>query len=370
MAERINSIMKALLAAAVLAVCCAAPPARAQIGTILEPLPSPEQVTFSEVELAQITAYMTKRVDAIIDGETKDRERARGEILTPLRRAGVSVAFRRAVSSAVIDRLSTAADSSAEDVVINVLFVLAEVADDATRQVVQQHTDDESQSVRYAAVGAMRRTFRVVETFAPAIDPTRVGEMVGHLEDRLKAEQDPQVSLAITRALLQAGQIRRDGFDGASGRALTAVSSGVGAPLRQADDAARPIAMLGCAFVGEDLTSRLQTPGSTRPEFARSAAGYGGEMLAWLIFKAGKGEVPAERKAEVDLARLAERCVAFASIKLGGSPGEPGLASLLEQGKDQEFFDQGRRFVLSLSGSPWSLPASDMKRIQDALDGK
>lgn len=366
MAERINSIMKALLAAALLAVCCAAPLARAQI----DPLPSPEQTSYSQADTDQIVAYMNKRVDAIVSGDTQQRENARKEILTPLRRAGVSVAFRRVVSAAVLDPLSKAADARDEDVVINVLFVLAEIADDPARQVVQQHTDDDSQVVRYAAVRAMSRTFRVVDTFAPAIDPTRVGEMVAHLAARLGEEKDPQVADAIVRALLQAAQIRRDGYDGPATRALIAVASGVGAGLRHADDASRPSAMIACARVGQDLTARLQTPGQIKPEVARAAAAYGGEMLASLIYRAGKGELPPDRKLETDLARLAERAVQLAGLKLGAASTEPGLAALLEKGQDQEVFDRGRRFVLSLSGPPYSLPADDMKRLQDALDGK
>lgn len=364
MAERINSTMKALLAAVILAVCCAAPVARAQ----LDPLPSPEKTSYPDAELAQINAYMAKRVDSIVEGEAKVREKAKAEILIPLRRAGVSVAFRRAVSNAVLAKLTAAADSADEDVVINALFVLAEIADDASRQVVQQHTDDDAQTIRYAAVVAMRRTFSVVDTFAPAIDPSRVGEMVSHLERRLGDEQDRDVSDAIVRALLRAGGVRRDGFGAAASRALVAVSSGVGAKLRHAEDADRPVVSLSCIRVGQDLTARLQTPAAVNPEVARAAAAYGGEMLATLVYRAGKDELPDDRALELDLARLAERAVQLAGIKLGGSAAEPGLANLLEAGDDQQFFDRGRRFVLSLGGSPYALPAPTMKRIQDALD--
>ena len=367
MADRINSIASFVLAIVTLTVCLLAPQAKAQI---FDPLPASDQTVFSAEEQQQITAFVQKRVALIGNGDTKAREAARSELLMPLRRAGVSVAFRRSVRAAGLDGLASLAGSPDEHIAINALFVLAEIGDDASRLVVQQHTTDESQAVRYAAVGAMKRIFRVVETFSPAIDPGRVSEMVAHLNGLLETETDPTVADAITRALLQASQIERDGFETPATQALVGVASRVGARLRTAEAADRPVALISCVRVAEALAARLQAAGGVKPEIARTAAGFGGEMLAYLAFHANDGSLPEERRWELDLARLSERCVVFARIKLGGKSNEPGLAAMLERGEDTEFYEAARRLVLSLNGTPTNLPTAAMQRIKDALEGK
>ncbi len=365
LAERINSIVSLFLATVTLTICLLAPQARAQS---FDPLPPSDQTSYSAEEQQQIAAFVLKRVALIGGDDTEARETARSELLAPLRRAGVSVAFRRAVRSAGIDELSSLTDSSDEHIAINALFVLAEIADDASRLVVQRHTADESQAVRYAAIGALKRTFSVVNTFSPAIDPGRVSEMVAHLNTLLTDETDATVADAITLALLQASQILRDGFETPAMQAIIGVASRVGPRLRAAEDSDRPLALISCVRVAEALTGTLQSPGAVKPEIARAAAGFGGEMLGHLAFLANDGSLPEDRRWELDLARLSERCVVFARSKLGGNLSEPGLATMLERGENSKFFQETQQEVLSLSGDPTNLPTEVMQRIKDTLE--
>ncbi len=356
--------MSLLLAAVAITACLLAPPTRAQI---LEPLPPSDQTTYSAEEQQQISAFVLKRIALIGNDDSKAREDARSQLLVPLRRAGVSVAFRRTMRSAGLDGLASLADSSDEHVAINALFVLAEIADDASRLVVQRHTADESQAMRYAAIGAMKRTFRVVDTFSPAIDPGRVSEMVAHLNNLLEDETDATVADAITRAMLQASKIRRNGFETPATQALIGVTSKIGPRLRLAEAGDRPLALLSCVRVAEALAVKLQAPGRINPEVARAAAAFGGEMLAHLAYLANDGSLPDDRQWELNLARLSERIVVFSRAKLGGTVSEPGLAAMLERGEDKEFFQATQREVLALAVDPTNLPADAMQRIKDAL---
>lgn len=359
--------MRSFLAAVVIAFGFCAPVAMGQI----DPLPPSDRTSYTQAQEEQIAAYMLGRVAVIGGDDAVARERARAEILSPLRRAGVSVAFRRVVEAATLGPLTTLADNADEGVVTNALFVLAEIGTDATRQAVQQHTDDESQAVRFAAVAAMKQAFRVVNNFSPAIDQGRVLEMVSHLARRLAEEQDAQVGDGISRALLQASRIRREGFETPATRALVEVGAGVGARLRHADPTAYELEMTPCLLVGEEFVARLGAAGNPPSELSRAGAAFGGEMLAHLAFAAKQeGRLGESRHSEVKLAQVTERCVQYAQMKLGGTPGEPGLAALLEAGKDQEFAGAAGQFVLLLSGKPCELPAADMQRIRDALDGK
>lgn len=366
MAERINSTMRSFLAAAVIAFGVCAPVASGQI----DPLPASDKTSYTQPEEGQVAAYMLGRVSVIGGDDAVARERARAEILAPLRRAGVSVAFRRVVEAATLVPLTNLADSPDEGIVTNALFVLAEIGTDAARQVVQQHTDDESRAVRFAAVAAMKQGFRVVNNFSPAIDQGRVLEMVSHLGLRLAEENDAQVGDGISRALLQASRIRREGFETPASQAMVEVGAGVGARLRHAEASAYELEMTPCLLVGEEFVVRLGAAGNPPSELSRAGAAFGGEMLAYLAFAAKDGRLSESRPSEVKLAKVAERCVQFAQMKLGGTASEPGLAALLEAGKDQEFANAAGQFVLRLSGEPCRLSAADMQRIRDALDGK
>ena len=365
MAERINSMTRVFLAALAIAVCLVAPVARAQI----DPLPDPTKTSYSADEIGQINAYMSKRVALIGGDDEVARERARAEIQQELSRAGVSVAFRRHAREATIAPLTALADETRDRVAINALYVLAYYGDDASRSVIQQHTDDELLTVRYAAVAAMKQIFRRLNSFQPAIDAGRVGEMVTHLQGRLAKEQHGNTMYQVTGALLEAAQIQRDGFQSVSARALVAVSSGVGKRLREADQTQRLFAMMACHRVGEDMAVVLRTPDRLPEEVSRAGAAFGGEVLARLAFEASKGQIPENRTAEVRLAQVAETCILLASRKLGGTPTAQNLAEILEAGRDQEFYSAVSRYVKGLSGGSTKLPAEAMQRIDDALAG-
>lgn len=364
MAERINSIKSSLLAAVAIAVCLLAPLARAQI----DPLPPVDKTSYTPEEQQQIATFVLKRVTAIGEGDASVRERARSELLAPLRRAGVSVAFRRSFRTAGLEPLTALADGQDPKVVINALFVLAEIGDDLTRLVVQSHTADESQDVRYAAVCAMKRTFQVVDSFAPAIDPGRVTEMVTHLTRRLEDETDAQVADAITMALLKAAGIRRDGFAAPARAAFIGVSSKVGSRLRRADSSDRPVTLLSSVRVAKELAGKLEAPGEVQPEVARAAAGFAGEVLAHLANLAHRGKLPNPLGWESDLTSLGERIIVFASLKLGKPTAAPGLPTMLEAGDYKAFNAATQQLVLSLGGKPFSLPDDAMQRIRDALE--
>ncbi|MBK7405448.1 MAG: HEAT repeat domain-containing protein [Phycisphaerales bacterium] len=371
MHDRITSRLRKFVAPLALVACLLAPHALAQS----DPMPAPEKLVLTPEEKAQIEAFVHKRVDAMQTGEAADREKARKEIIEPLHRPAVSVAFRQVVRAAAIDKLTELAGDKDARVAINALILLGEIADDATRQVVQEHTGDSNDDVRYAAVYALMRTFRSVNAYAPALDPARVSQAVDHLSGRLAAESNADVADAIVRALLEAAAINRDGYAGPAGEALTKVSSGVVSRLRRIpadDDGARVRLLASCVRVGDALSTRLAAPGATPPEIVRGAAAFAGESLAYLAYHAKKGDLPPPdaRAWQLDLTNLAERALVLAHAKLGGSLSPLTLAPLLETGKDSEFFDRTRSAVLGLSGAPCNLSPEAMQRIRDALDGK
>ena len=361
--RRITRLFPVLLT---LAACVLSTPAFGQ----LESLPPTDKTVYSDTDKQQIANFVTPRLGLIGNGETSAREKARRELLVPLRRPGVSVAFRRAFREASIESLTTLAASTDDAVAINALLVLGEIADDSSRQVVQQYTGDDRVAVRYASIAAMTATFRSIDVASPAIDPTRVSDMVRHLADRLSAEPDASVADAIARALLVAAGTRRDGFAVSAARATAALGAGVGARLRAADDNDRQVALMTAVRVAESYSNTMAAAGQVTPEAARAGAGFAGEVLGHLGARANKENAPAIEGWEADLVTFCERIMVFSASKLGGSVAAPGLPALISSGDGRAFYDRVRTLVIGLSGRPWNLPADDMKRITDALDGK
>ena len=360
--RRITRLFPVLLT---LAACVFSTPALGQI----ESLPPTDKTVYSDADKQQINAYVTPRLGSIGNGDTAARERARRELLVPLRRPGVSVAFRRAFRESSISSLTTLAGSRDDAVAINALLVLGEVADDPSRQVVQQYSADDRVAVRYAAIAAMTATFRSIDVASPAIDPGRVGEMVRHLGERLRDEPDASVADAIARALLVASNTRRDGFAGSAARATAVLGSGVGARLRAADENDRQVALMTAVRVAESYSNAMAAAGQVTPEAARAGAGFAGQVLGHMASRATKGNMPATQGWEADLVTFCERIMVFSASKLGGSVAAPGLPALVESGDSRAFYDRVSKLVLGLSGKPWNLPADDMKRISDALQG-
>jgi hypothetical protein len=367
LAERINSKAWALVVVAALALCLPALSARAQG----DPLPDPCKIAgFTPDEQQQIATFTENRLRLLGGEDQIARERARKELLSPLTRPCVSVAFRQLDRAAMIDDLTTLAGAGDDGIAITALVVLGELADDSARQVLQQYTADPRPAVRYAAIAALSRTLRAVNTYAPALDPGRATEIVAHLATRLTEEEDPQIVDLLTRALITGAAISRDGFAETASRALAALADGVGPRLRAASPEARPVVLLSALRTLEAMNSRLVGAGNVPAEIARNIAAFAGETLADIAHAANVGELAESRAVEVDIVNISERLLVFAHQKLGRSIQPPGLAAMLQAGQDKEFYAQVRQLVLSLEQAPVSLPPETTQRIRDALEGR
>lgn len=359
-------ITRLIPAVVTLAACLLGTPAAAQ----LDNLPPTSNTTYSQDEKQQISDFTSARLDLIGAGSTEEREKARRELLSPLRRPGVSVAFRRAFREVSIGQLTTLAASADDTVAINALVVLGAIADDPSRQVLENYTADERVAVRYAATRAMTDTFQSIDLSSPAIDPGRVSEMVRHLTARLQAESDPSVADVVIRSLLTAAAIEREGFEAPASRAMSALAAGTGARLRAADESSRPLALMSTVRVAEAFSQRLAAAGSVPPSVAKAGAGFSGEVLAHMAARAQAGILPPAEGWEADLLTLSERIMVFSALKLGGRVETPNLTAFLTSSDARGFYDKTRQLVLTLSGKPWELPSADMDRISETLAEK
>ncbi len=367
MAERTNSRLRVLISAVAAAMCLSALPLRAQPGQLeVDPC---KVAGFTEAEQQQIRTFVEQRL-TLLDKDAADREPARRELLEPLARSCVSVAFRQLYRGAMLGDLQRLAASAEEEVAITALIILGELADEPARQELQKYTADERIAVRFAAIAGMKRTFRAINNAAPALDANRVGEMVRHLGDRLSTEEDPATIDLTVRTLIAAAGVSRDGYGEVAAEAMTSAAHGIGDRLRAASVEARPSVLLSTLRVGEALGGQLAAAGSAPQPVARAGAAFAGEVLAHLAFLGNSGKLPQSRQLETDLTNISERILVFAHQRLGKPLTPPNLVSLIQAGSDVEFFSRVQILVLSLEGDPCNLSAEAMERIRAALAGK
>ena len=338
----------------------------------IDPLPDPCKVSaLTSDETHQIEAFVSNRL-MLLGGEDADsRERARRELLAPLRRPCVSVTFRLGYRQASQKTLASLTESTDDEVVINALMVLGELADGTSVQTIEGFTNDPRLAVRYAAVGAMTRSFAAVSARAPALTNGQASAMVLHLATALAKEPQSQVIDAIVRSLLEAASINRDGFKSTRDDALAAVSAHVGERLRAGDDTDRPVLMLTGLRAIEYFSRLLSASGSVSPATARDGSALAGEILAYLAARANAGQIaPDNRQLETDLVNLSQRVLLLANTKLGGSTMPADLKDLFASGDDKAFFARVRTVTLGLDGPPTNLDSAAMDRIRKALEGK
>lgn len=338
----------------------------------VDPLPDPCNVAaLSPDQTQQIDLYVSKRIDDLGSDDAMSRERARRELLTPLRRPCISVTFRLGYAKAAQPGLEQLASTSDDEVAINALMVLGELATSSSISSIQSQTSDSRLAVRYAAIVAMTRSFAAARSRAPALTDSQTNAAVSHLADRLAEESNTQVVDAIVRSLLAAAAIDRDGFSSTQQAALAALSSHIGERLRQADDANRPVLMLSSMRVVEYFARILSSAGSVSTATAQDGSAIAGEILAHVAARANAGQIPEDnRQMQTDLVNLSERVLLLANTKLGGSPMQSNLKTLFGAHDDKAFFSRVRTIVLGLDSSPTNLDAAAMDRIRKALEGK
>lgn len=354
--------------AGTLAVACLVVPAGAQpIGGLRDDLIT-KITALSSSETEEVRQFAEPRLAALASDDAAARERARAELVSSLRRPGVSVAFRQAYRGVMLDRLAPLASDARDETAINALLVLGELADDAAARVVMERTGDDRQTVRYAAIAALATSLRAARDQAPALTPATAGRIVDHLGERLRGERDAWTADAVARALIAAGSIGRSEFAPAAQHAWVALAEGVGDRLYSAEAGPeRRIVLLTAMRAGEAMRDAITTPAGIGDRATRAAAGLGGETIGFVSRLLAKGDLTGgERRFESDLVNVGENVVFFSRQKLlPTAPQQTRLADMLNAGQDSEFRIAARRLVAELTQPPVSMPQDRATRWFD-----
>ncbi|GIK19295.1 MAG: hypothetical protein DYG93_05795 [Leptolyngbya sp. PLA2] len=354
-----------LVRAGTLAVVLLAAHASAQpIGGLRDDLIT-KITALSSAETDEIRQFTEPRLVALAGEDAAARERARAELVASLRRPGVSVAFRQAYRGVMLDRLTPLASDARDEVAINALLILGELADDAAARVVMERTGDDRQTVRYAAIAALTTSFRAARDQAPALTPATAGRIVDHLGERLRTERDAWTADAVARSLIAAGSIGRAEFAPSAQNAWVALAEGVGDRLYAAQPGPeRRIALLTAMRAGEAMRDAITTPAGIGDRATRAAASLGGETIGFVARLLERGELASgERRFETDLVNVGENLVFFSRQKLlPNPPQQTRLADTLGAGQDSDYRNTARRLVAELTQPPVSMPQNRATR--------
>ncbi len=351
--------------AGTLAVALVGVPASAQpLGGLRDDLTT-KITALSSAETDEVRQFAEPRLDALAGTDAAARERSRAELVSSLRRPGVSVAFRQAYRGVMLDRLRPLASDARDEVAINALLVLGELADDAAARVVLERTSDDRQTVRYAAIAALTTSFRAARDQAPALTPATAGRIVDHLGERLATERDAWTADAVARSLIAAGSIGRSEFAPAAENAWVALAEGVGDRLFEAQAGPeRRIVLLTAMRAGEAMRDAVTAPSGIGERATRAAAGLGGETIGFVARLLTKGELPAgDRRFETDLVNVGENLVFFSLQQLPPrTPQQTRLAEMLNAGQDSDYGNAARLLVAKLAQPPVSMPQNRATR--------
>ena len=342
------------LAVALLTAPCAAQP----IGGLRDDLIT-KITALSSAETDEVRQFVEPRLLALAGNDAVARERARAELVSSLRRPGVSVAFRQAYRGAMLDRLTPLASDARDEVAINALLVLGELADDAAARVLLERTGDDRQTVRYAAIAALTTSFRAARDQAPALTPATAGRIVDHLGERLRNEPDAWTADAVARALIAAGSIGRSEFASVSQNAWVALGEGVGDRLYSAEPSPElRIVLLTAMRAGEAMRDAITAPTGIDDRATRAAAGLGGEAIGFVSRLLERGELASgDRRVEADLVNIGENLVFFSRQRLLSTPPpQTRLADMLNAGQDGEYRNAASLLVAQLAQPPVSMP--------------
>jgi hypothetical protein len=278
----------------------------------------------SEDQRGQVRAFVAASKDALLGTDADKLRRARVQLLDPLEKSGVSVAFRLELAGAALPIAEQMVRSEDVSAVINGLKIAGDLATDPAGRLCITKLDDQRVAVRFAAAAALNRLLEAAWREAPAISSVQAQSMVAALGKRLAVEPDPMVPDALVRGMISGFQGEGTDFADARGVALKTLCDSLGQRVRESGKDGLPTEMLrttirGAAAVRDLLTST--TARSLVPTQVADAAGFGGDLLTFAKREIKRGAYPSVAPGDDDAAR-ASKVEARAFVVQAASLGE------------------------------------------------
>lgn len=364
------SLTSRLLAAATLSLALLRP--GLAIGQAELPASVVQSPTLSGPQAQEATQYVANALRLFQSQDWSEARRGRDLLIRPLENPNASVAFRLEYGRGIIGPVAALAAADKPDLTrLNAIRVLGSIGTAQAISEVLPYLDDKNPSIRFMATSAAATTFRALAVGNPALpagDAVRVAERLARLIER---EQDVMVLDGAVIALVEAARVEQNGYAELRDAAFTRLATTMGARLRAASldtqDEALIAAFLRAGVAARDGLSIARTPLSA--PVARELAGYGGDLIAYVVRRAQAGQLPPAdagslRAAHEQLVAVGEATVFFSIITLQtGSTREPtSLATTLSAGtpdSETQFVQQATNLLRTvLPAAPLNLDAS------------
>lgn len=348
-----------------------APSARAQ-----NELPASvvQSTSLSTGQKEEVTRYATAALTLFKSSVWSETRRGRDQLLRPLEdpqtTASVSVSFRLEYSRELVPALSNLAAKGNPDLSrLNAIRILGSIATAQSASAIEPFLSDESAAVRFMACQAAGNTFRVLAASSPALPSGEAVRLANRLATLAASEGDPTVLDGAVLGLIEATKVDITNYTEVRETAFTKLAQTMSARLQalaiDSQDAAILATILRAGVAARDgLIGRTQLSGSV----VRELAGFGGDLLAYVMRRTKGGHLPEPgagtlRSALEQLASTGEANVFYALLSLDpGSRIEPtAISATLQDGRaatDAEFVTQAAAFIREkVVAQPVGLPA-------------
>ncbi len=361
--------------AAVASGTLAAIPLSAQPGEL--PTGVVESITSSADGVRGIRAYIASAMELLESADPVRVRRGRQALIKPLQNARASVSFRLAFSEEAAPRLRALAQGPSEVRAINALIVAGALGTTQGTRILDGSIGDPRAAVRYSAIRGYRRTFLALNEATPAVPADDAEGVVAALGAHLAHEQDPGVFDACVRALTQAAQIARPGFQGVRLKSVWALARGCDQRVRSLPtDATSDPFLPAMVRAGEALRDAAADQQVNLDQLAsRQIMEFGADLRAYLVRRIEAGQLPhmspddgsdaAAQKREIRalaarIAQVGQATMFFAGLRLSsGEPFDPqGSAAWISAGtpEDDARFVRRARELIGPEGVPTKPP--------------
>lgn len=338
------------------------------------PTPTIQSTSLSDAQKQEIATYATAALALFKSENWADARRGRDQLLLPLSDNGASVAFRLEYSRLLTESLRAASQAGQPDIRrLNALRVLGAIATAQTTAPISDQLADPSPAIRFMATQAAASTFRTLATASPALPSGDAARLVTSLSRLAESEKDVMVFDGAIIAMVEATKVEQSGYTELRDAAFTRLAQSVGARIRalptEEQNEAMISAILRAGIAARDGLSIART--EANGPVAKELAGFGGDLVAYVLRRAAAGQMPAAgsgtlRSALEQLVAVGEANIYFALNNRKLNPAGQGvtptsLADTLKSGAadaEKSFADQATTLLrTTLTAAPLSFPA-------------
>ena len=309
-------------------------------------------------------------LDRLSSDNVEQVQSARSSIITAISNPQMAVGDRLQASSQLIEPVRALIESGEENQIVNGLMIAGSIVTPEAIGLIESTYASEIPGVRYAAMRALRTSFRILgDQRTPSLQTQEVARQLKTAGEILRTDSDAYVAEGAARALTQAAKMSDNRLAASAEAAFTELAKGASSRLTELStlpqvkqDGVVRVAMISTFELGRMLQ------GANRPgqPAVREAAALAGDSLAYVYKRfqdAGRqiGSIDPDEKAVLtQLVGSSETLIYYARRALGQTAEQTQLRANFESANDRDF----NRNILSIIGGsgvltqpPFSLEA-------------